>query len=359
MTSDENPSSPPPTSPPPPPPPTDADADTGADADAGQDADADAVIVARGLRRTFGDEVALDGLDLRVTRGSIYGFVGPSGSGKTTAVRLLTAIDAPTDGEVEVLGRATRDFDQDLRRRIGYLPQSSVQFPNLSVRQNLSFAASLYGLPLRRRQVIDDLLERTELAGHEKKSVKELSGGMQRRLALAAALVHDPEVMFLDEPTAGIDPVLRRKLWDFFEELRDQGRTLFVTTQYVGEAAYCDRVGVLSSGRLVADDTPQGLRRRALGGDVLELTPSLPFDEPTMAALREHDGVRQVQPVDGNVLRLVVDVAERRLPQLQDWCTSRDLEVESLREDQVPFDDIFAALMRREREHDDQEATVR
>jgi ABC-2 type transport system ATP-binding protein len=216
------------------------------------------VIVARGLRRVFGDQVAVDHLDIDVPEGSIFGFVGPSGSGKTTAVRMLAGIDVPTAGEVTVLGRPTAGFDRALRARIGYMPQRSVQFPNLSVQENLHFVASLYGLPLRRREAITAALEETELTEHRRKPVRDLSGGMQRRLALSAALIHRPEVLFLDEPTAGIDPVLRSKLWERFEALRDEGCTLFVTTQYVSETAYCDRVAVLAEGRIIAEDTPRG-----------------------------------------------------------------------------------------------------
>ena len=281
-----------------------------------------------------------------IPRGVIFGFIGPSGSGKTTAIRLLTGIDVADEGEVEVLGCPSISFDRSLRAQIGYMPQRSVQFPNLSVQANMSFVASLYGLPLRGRQVIAEVLEQTELYEHRRKRVRELSGGMQRRLALSAALVHSPQVLFLDEPTAGIDPVLRRKVWDHLEALRDEGVTLFVTTQYVSEATYCDRVAVLAQGRLFAEDTPQGLRRRALGGDVLVLTPRLPLDEPTMELLCDLDGVREVQRVDGGTtLRLVVDVAEQRLPQLQDWSTRNQLDIETLREDHVPFDDIFTELI--------------
>jgi ABC-2 type transport system ATP-binding protein len=244
-----------------------------------------------------------------------------------------------------LLSLAGHRFDRRLRARIGYMPQDSVLFPNLSVKENLSFVASLYGLPLRRGKLID-ALERTQLREHRRKRARELSGGMQRRLALSAALVHRPEVLFLDEPTGGIDPVLRRELWDFFETLRGEGRTLFVTTQYVSEAAYCDRVGVLSEGRLVAEDTPQGLRRRALGGDVLELTPRQPVDHATIEQLRSLNGVRDVRHRgNGAGLRVVVDAADRRLPGIQEWASSQRLELRSLREDHVPFDDIFAALM--------------
>jgi ABC-2 type transport system ATP-binding protein len=310
------------------------------------DAEVDMVISARDVRRVFGQELALNRLDLAVPRGIIYGFVGPSGSGKTTAVRILTGIDRPTDGTVSVLGRPLGRFDAQLRRRIGYMPQESVHFPNLSARENLSFVASLYGLPLRRGRILDDVLRRTELYEHRKKPVRELSGGMRRRLALSAALVHEPEVLFLDEPTAGIDPVLRRQLWSWLEELRDAGRTLFVTTQYVSEAAYCDLVGVLSDGRLIAEDSPEGLRQQALGGDVIELTPTVPFAEETMAELRQLEGVRQVRRAgDGLRIRIVVDAADRRLAQIQDWCARRELRVDSVREHHVSFDDVFAILM--------------
>lgn len=305
------------------------------------------VIGARDLSRTFGSERALERLDLAIPQGSIYGFVGPSGSGKTTAVRLLVGIDTPTDGHAEVLGHPATSRDRGFRERIGYMPQQSVQFPNLTVQQNLNFVASLYGLPLRRRDLINEVLERVELSDHRRKRASDLSGGMRRRLALAAALVHRPEVLFLDEPTAGIDPVLRRSIWDYFDELRDGGSTLFVTTQYVNEAAYCDRVGVLSEGRLIADETPVDLRRKALGGDVLELEVASPLDREATEQLRALEGVRRLEDhEDAMRFRLVVDAADRQLPELQTWCAERDIEVESLREDQVAFDDVFASLMR-------------
>lgn len=305
-----------------------------------------AVIVARGLRRVFGHEVAVDHLDLDVPEGLIFGFVGPSGSGKTTAVRMLTGIDRPTEGEVTVLGCPTTRFDRALQARIGYMPQRSVQFPNLSVQENLNFVASLYGLPLRRADAITAALEETELAEHRRKPVRDLSGGMQRRLALSAALIHRPEVLFLDEPTAGIDPVLRRKIWDRFEALRDDGCTLFVTTQYVSEAAYCDRVAVLAEGRIIAEDTPGGLRRRALGGDVVLLSPTRAVDDPTMQRLRDLEGVAEVERIGARFdLRLLVDDADRRLPELQQWSAAHDLDIDTMHQELVSFDDVFTILI--------------
>ncbi|NIP55185.1 MAG: ATP-binding cassette domain-containing protein, partial [candidate division Zixibacteria bacterium] len=141
----------------------------------------------------------------------------------------------------------------------------------LTVWENMNFAASLYGFPLRRKERLHELLELVELIGHEGKKVRNLSGGMKSRLGLATSIIHRPQLLFLDEPTTGIDPVLRRKFWDYFQQLKRDDRTLFVTTQYVGEAAYCDYVGVMMDGRLLMVETPEGLRRRALGGEVIHL----------------------------------------------------------------------------------------
>ena len=327
---------------------TGSEPQTDADTRAGGD---EAVIQARGLVLHFGDLEVLRGLDLAVEPGTIYGFIGPSGSGKTTGVRALLGALVPTAGEARLLGEPPTALDADTRARIGYMPQHNVLFPDLSLRQNLSFVASIHGLPLRRRQRLRSLLAFLELDAHRKKRLADVSGGMQRRLALAAALVHEPEVLFLDEPTTGIDPVLRRRFWDHFAELRAQGRTVFVTTQYVGEAAYCDRVAVLEAGRVTAEDSPEGLRRRAYGGDPLVLD----FDEPpapdVFAALREHPRVvRARQDEDPSRLRLVVDDGSRATVELPGWLQERGHVVRSAEPEAPPFDDVFVHLVEGERD---------
>ena len=208
-----------------------------------------AVVVGRDLGKSFDDVEVVRGLDLAIGEGTIVGLIGPSGSGKTTTVRLLTGIYEPTTGTATIRGVPSTNLSAWQRQQLGYLPQLSALFPDLSVWENLNFHASMYGVRLRRRRWLHQLLEWVELDEHRDKRVHEISGGMQRRLALAAAFVHDPAIVFLDEPTAGIDPILRAKFWERFHELRDQGRTIIVTTQYVGEAAYCDFVGVLSRRR--------------------------------------------------------------------------------------------------------------
>ena len=221
------------------------------------------IVVARDLVKTFGDETVVRDVDLAIRPGTIVGLIGPSGCGKTTTVRLLTGLLEPTSGTAVVDGTPATDLSHRQRSRIGYLPQIPALFPELSLWENLNFHASMYGLRLRRRPRLRELLDWVELTEDRSKRVREASGGMQRRLALAAAFVHDPALAFLDEPTAGIDPILRARFWDQFRTMRDTGRTLLVTTQYVGEAANCDVVGVLSDGELVFLGTPDDLLRDA------------------------------------------------------------------------------------------------
>jgi len=202
---------------------------------------------------------------MQVPRGTIFVLLVPSGCGKTPPVRFLTGFFKPTSATLSVLGKNPSDFSNSDREKMGYLIQQFVLYPELTVWENLNFAASFYGVGIFRRRRLNKLLDFVELAGDKNKLARDLSGGMKRRLSLAAALVHKPELLFLDEPTAGIDPLLRRKFWDYFKELQADGHTLFITTQYVGEAAYCDLVGVMYGGRLLMIETPDGLRRKAYG----------------------------------------------------------------------------------------------
>ena len=306
-------------------------------------------IYADGLTKVFAGTTVVDDLHLEVPSGAIFGFIGPSGCGKTTSVRLLVGIYTPTSGNVTVLQKDPQNFGRAERAQIGYMPQQFVLYPELSVWENLNFAASLYGVPLRRKERLNELLELVELNGHESKKVRDLSGGMQRRLSLAASIVHDPQLIFLDEPTSGIDPVLRRKFWDYFQQLKAEGHTLFITTQYVSEAAYCDYVGIMANGRLLMVETPQGLRRRALGGDVLHLHTKNVMDRATFSSLQEQPFVLgKVNRLRDHGVEIVVEDASVALPILLDWCHSQDIGVESASEYVPVFDDVFVELIRQE-----------
>ena len=312
----------------------------------------DTIIQARHLEKRFGDSFAVRDATFDVSRQRIFGFVGPSGSGKTTTVRMLTGYYAPTSGTVAVFGQAPAQFDKDTKARVGYMPQLFVLYPQLSVWENLSFAASVYGVGLRRRKRFEEALEFVELSGDTKKLARDISGGMQRRLSLAATLIHDPELIFLDEPTAAIDPVLRLKFWEHFRHLRDQGRTLFITTQYVSEAAYCDLVGVMREGKLMMIDTPHGLRYQAYGGDVVDLTTSRPISLAQRNEMASLPYVKELpQQTGASSLRLVVDEAKTDMQQLIEWCRLQAIEVKTIEEFFPPFDDVFVQLMQREDAH--------
>ncbi len=212
------------------------------------------VVRAIGLRKRFGNRIALDGLDLSIAQGSLYGLAGPNGAGKTTLIRTLCGILRPDEGEAHLLGWQMPSAR--VRSQLGYMPQDFAVYNDLSVLQNLEFFGGLY--ELRRAQVrerANELLELVELADRKSQRVGTLSGGMRRRVSLAISLLHKPRLAFLDEPTAGVDPKLRRTLWDDFNRLADQDVTLLVTTHLVEEALRCHMVGFLHAGRLLTQGT--------------------------------------------------------------------------------------------------------
>jgi ABC-2 type transport system ATP-binding protein len=287
---------------------------------------------------------------MKVPRGTIFGFIGPSGCGKTTTVRLLTGIHKPTSGEVSVLGKHPIEFSKSDREKIGYLIQSFVLYPELTVWENLNFAASFYGVSFFRRQGrLNKLLEFVELTENKRKLARDLSGGMKRRLSLAATLVHNPELLFLDEPTAGIDPLLRRKFWDYFKELQEQGHSLFITTQYVGEAAYCDLVGVMYQGKLLMVESPEGLRRKAFGGDIIGIKTTEWIRYENRKKLENLPFVKgKVKVVNDQEIEIVVDEANTAMPALMEAAQAQRINVEKLEQISPPFDDVFVKLIEKE-----------
>lgn len=310
-----------------------------------------AALEVNNLVKRFGGEEVLRGVDLAVEEGEIFGLIGPSGSGKSTLMRTLTGYLAPSEGEAKVLGRPPAMFGPGERRRVGYMPQGFVLYAQLSVRQNLNFVAGLYGLRFgERRRRVRETLEFVELGEHERKAAGDVSGGMQRRLQLAAAIVHEPELLFVDEPTANLDPILRRRFWEEFRSLREGGRTIFVTTQYVGEAELCDRVGLLADGRLVAVGTPEDLRREAFGGENIELTLAgepgrlttclgLLQDLARGVEVRRQDGAGEAL----SVVRLLVDDADSKLPEVLKALDGTDVRAAGV--PKPSFDEVFFRLV--------------
>ncbi len=267
-------------------------------ADAGAQA-----IRARGLTKQFGQLAAVDHVDLTVPRAHVYGFLGPNGSGKTTTIRMLCGLLAPTGGEIEVLGLRVPEQSEELRRRIGYMTQKFSLFEDLSVRENLEFLAAVQDIPrAEATRRIDELIGRYHFGDRQKQLAGTMSGGQKQRLALAGAVIHRPELLFLDEPTSAVDPESRRDFWEKLFELADGGTTILVSTHYMDEAERCHRLAILDRGVLVADGTPGELSAQ-LEGRTLAVHAAQP--RRAQAVLLAVPGVVSVAQV-GNVQRVLM-----------------------------------------------------
>lgn len=254
------------------------------------------------MSRRFGDLLAVDNVDLQVPRGQVYGFLGPNGSGKSTTIRMLCGLLEPSAGQIEVLGLAVPAQAEALRRRIGYMTQRFSLYEDLSVRENLEFLAAIQDLPrVQARQRVDELLQQYRLLDRQAQLAGTLSGGQKQRLALAGAVIHAPELLFLDEPTSAVDPESRRDFWEALFELADAGTTVLVSTHYMDEAERCHRLAILDRGALVADGTPAELCAQ-LQGRTLQVTASQP--RQASRALAALPGVLSVAQI-GTGLRVL------------------------------------------------------
>ena len=315
------------------------------------------IIVARDMTRAFDGRAVVRGLSFDVQAGTILGLIGPSGSGKTTTVRMLTGTLGRTSGEIRVLGEDPLRFSRRTRGRLAYMPQLFSLYEDLSAQENVGFVAALYGIgPFRRGRLIRRALEVVELYDARHRLARDLSGGMQRRLELACALVHSPDVLFVDEPTAGIDPMLRVKIWDELRALRDQGRTLLVTTQYVTEAEYCDRVALIADGELVAYDAPDELRKKAFGGDVLEVDDGAGRRRRTCSPACRASPRYDSRPP--RQLFVTTEDAASTTPQIIEKLREAGIAVVGMEEHQPTFDEVFTHLVERRRSPGDETATM-
>lgn len=309
---------------------------------------ADPIVNVDSIAKRFDAMWAVRNLSFEIPTGQIFCLLGPSGSGKTTTIRILLALYTPDEGEITVFGQPPASFGRSLYKRIGYMPQQFVLYPTLTVEENLNFVGQLYGMGLfDRRRRIGDMLEFMELEHHRRKAARNLSSGMQRRLALAAALLHEPVLLILDEPTAGIDPILRTKFWQEFARLNDAGTTLIVTTQYVSEAENAHRVGILSEGALVALDTPTALRRRAFGGQLISIQLSGLTSE-VVEQLKGHPQVVAIEDASFDYVRMsITDSADA--PKVASFLENAGVDVDKTTELDPPFDDAFVRLVKQHR----------
>ena len=316
-------------------------------------AEGEVAIQAHGLTRRFGDLVAVDHVDLQVPARHVYGFLGPNGSGKSTTIRMLCGLLTPSDGEIEVLGLKIPAEAEALRRHIGYMTQKFSLFEDLSVRENLEFLAAIQGVPRQRtRSRIDELIEQYRFGDLQKQLAGTMSGGQKQRLALACAVIHEPELLFLDEPTSAVDPESRRDFWEKLFELADAGSTLLVSTHLMDEAERCHRLAILDHGVLVADGTPQELTGWLEGRTFI-----VEAAEPRRAQrlIVDVPGVLSVAQI-GNSLRVLTAASEGG-PAATDMCKHIDDTLASAGQQAhthptlANLEDVFVAVTRHAGNH--------
>jgi ABC-2 type transport system ATP-binding protein len=302
-------------------------------------------ILTERLTRRFGDVTAVRDVTLRVEEGEIFGFLGPNGSGKTTIIKMLTGLLRPTSGSARIAGIDVTADAEHVRQQIGYMSQTFSLYHDLTVMENLQFYSKIYGLgAARRRERLDYIIQMNALQPYVNRQVGVLSGGWKQRLALGCAMIHEPKIMFLDEPTAGIDPVARRRLWDLIFELSGQGMTFFVTTHYMDEAERCSHVAYLYYGQLIADGTPDSLSRlpqvNVTGTRRIAITAGNVTQ--ALGSIRRLSGVHSAT-VFGRSIHAVVDDS---VPE-QAFCSAlagRDIQVSEIRQLRPSLEDVFVDL---------------
>lgn len=312
---------------------------------------AESVILAAGLTRRFGRTVAVDGLGLSVERGEIFGLVGPDGAGKTTAIRMLAAILDPTSGSVHVMGYDAAKQSEAIKQKMGYMAQQFSLYGDLSVTENLAFYADIFALKgEERRERIDRLLHFSRLTEFTERRAGRLSGGMQKKLALACALLHKPEVLLLDEPTTGVDPVSRREFWGILTELHMEGVTIVVSTPYMDEAERCSRVGFLYRGRLIACDAPERIRAM-VDGELIELRPN--DMRRARDLLVDLPGVLEVQSY-GDLIHVFVENAKVGQERITRALGQAGIAAADIHRTQPRMEQAFISIVRRQGMADDE-----
>jgi ABC-2 type transport system ATP-binding protein len=293
------------------------------------------------LTRSFGSFTAVDHISLEAARGGIFGFLGPNGAGKSTTIRMLCGLLLPTGGSGTVGGYDIITESEAIKQSIGYMSQKFSLYDDLSVVENIDFFSGIYSVPQAKKKMRKDVvLEMAGLKDHRNTLTKTLPGGFKQRLALGCAILHEPPILFLDEPTSGVDPVSRRNFWSLIYEMTRTGTTVFVTTHYMDEADYCDRLALIYRGTIIAEGTPNELRRVYMTHDVLEIEAE-PL-VPAMEALRRQ-GLETA--VFGSVLHATVKDAGAAVPLIQQALGESDIVARRIEKIVPSLEDVFVTLI--------------
>ena len=302
-------------------------------------------VVIDGLTKRFGDFMAVDQIDLKVRKGEVFGFLGPNGAGKSTTIRMLCGLLKPSSGRASVAGHDVGRDPEAVRQNIGYMSQKFSLYNDLKVIENLRLFAGLYSVPAKDlRDRIDWALTMANLKGQENLLTRTLPGGWKQRLALGCAVLHRPPIIFLDEPTSGVDPISRRQFWDLIHQMAQEGVTVFVTTHYMEEAEYCNRLALIFRGKMVALGTPTELKRNSMKGQLL-LVECEPLG-PAVEALQSAPDVMDAA-VFGNALHLVVADAAAASPKIREFLSQCDISISRIEQIRPTLEDVFVSLTSR------------
>ena len=306
-------------------------------------------ISAHKLTKRFDDFTAVDQVDFDVHAGEIFGFLGPNGSGKTTTIRMMLGLMRPSQGSIEVLGMPVDGGTTAIRPRVGYMSQRFSLYNDLTVLQNLQFFGKAYGLSnsaLDSR--IQDALEMSGLVGRERSKTRDLSGGWRQRLALSAAILHRPEILFLDEPTAGVDPISRRDFWDLLYRQVARGVTVFVTTHYMDEAEHCHRLAFIQRGKIIAYGSPQEIKLEKMVGQVLEIEPSDAIQAIQILRTAQGSGELPVDEIElyGSLVHVVAPEVQALQPEIEAQLQQAGIDPGSMAVIEPSLEDVFIACMR-------------
>ncbi len=306
-------------------------------------------IVTENLVKRFGEFTAVDEVSFAVHPGEIFGFLGPNGSGKTTTIRMMLGLLTPTSGYVEVLNVPVLEQPEAIRSRVGYMSQRFSLYNDLTVMQNLRFYGTAYGLSNKElNQQIDQALQMAGLEGRENVRTQELSGGWRQRLALGAAILHEPEVLFLDEPTAGVDPLSRRDFWELLYQLVADGVTVFVTTHYMDEAEHCHRLALLQRGKIIASGSPDEMRNQGMHGQVLEIVSSDSARATKVLRAAKIEGRLPLESVElyGSLVHVIAEGAESLQAAIALELKRSEIESGLMAVIEPSLEDVFIACMR-------------
>ncbi len=297
------------------------------------------------LTKTFGDFTAVDGVTFDIQRGQIFGFLGPNGAGKTTTIRMLLGLLDPTAGSAIVLGYDAAGQANEIRKRIGYMSQRFSLYNDLTVSENLEFHGHTYGVRGKRlRQRKAFIVELAGLSGREGELTGNLAGGWKQRLALGAAILHEPDMLFLDEPTAGVDPISRRQFWDLLYDFAEEGKTILVTTHYMDEAEHCQDLALIHRGQIIARGSPETIKARHMQGQVLEIDCVPP--DVALAVLQDLDVFDEVS-LYGALIHVVADDVETYVPQVREVLENADVGIRSMEIIPPSLEDVFIASVRK------------